>query len=281
MRDLVATTAADLAFRRYLSGEHILHTIQGSFPYANPGSYPVLLRGRRCMMKSSLIFGRKTIHSLRSQPSRILASQAQLTVDDLETDPHLDDDLLVFALVLALITRRPSELENALAAGQPICLIHTLPENWANPLPNLPLRDITFKTDCDQELMLDMGGRDPEGNFLEETLSLKPRTRTRLEQPFQSLAYLRSSQPVLSQGGLSNPACKITHIFRPGQWGNIWIYGLEIFLIGYTTQAEFRRQGALQINENQDPVVATGKMKSLPYGRLHPLAGLFNWVDKP
>jgi hypothetical protein len=280
MRDLVAITAADLAFRRYLSSENIPHTIQGAFPYTDPGSYSISLGGRRCMIKSSLIFDRKTIHSLRSQPSRIMASQAQLTVDDLETDPLLDDDLLVFALVLALITRRPSELANALAAGQPICLIHTLPENWANPLPNLPLREITLKSDCDQEFKLVMGGRDPEGNFLEETLTLKPHVRTRLDQPFQSLAYLRSSQPVLSQGELSSPACNFIHIFRPGQWGNIWIYGLEIILIGYTTQAEFRRQGALQINKNQDPVVVTGKMKILPYGRLHPLAGLFTWAYK-
>ncbi len=280
MRDLVASTAAGLALRRYLFSEAVPHTIQGAIPYTDPGSYAVVLGGRRLILKASLVFKRKAIHNLRSQPEKILSSQAQLDVTDLETDPLLDEDLLIFALVPALITRQAKELESALAAGQPACLIHTLPANWANPLPGSPLGEIAIKSNSRQDVRVEIGGRDLDGNFQEEAFVLPPRARTLLQRPFQSLAYLRLSQPATSEIGLSSKSLKEPCIVQPGQWGNMWIYGMEIILAGYLTRAEFRRTAALQVNEDFDRPVSSGKIKSLSFGELRPLAGLFGWARK-
>jgi hypothetical protein len=278
MRDRVTSTAADLAFRRYLDAERIPHTIQGSLPTADPTSYAVRLGGRRCILKSSLVFDRKAIHNINSQPSEILAHKAEVDVDDLEADPLLDEDLVIFALVPALITRRQSEMERALNAGQSACLIHILPECWSNPLPEAPLGEIAIKSNLPQAIKLQAGGRDPYGKFQEETLVFAPQVRTLLKNPYQSLAYLHTGQPVISQIGFSSPAFKAATIVQPDQWGNIWIYGLEIILAGYLTRAEFRRRGALQVNEDFNKAVTSGKKKSLPLGELHPLAGLFDWA---
>jgi hypothetical protein len=276
----VALTAASLAFQRYLSSESIPHTIQGALPYTNPASYAVHLGGRRCTVKSELVFDRAHISNLRSQPSEILRRHATIEVDNLETDSLLDDDLLVFALVFALITRDQVELRKALDAGQPACLIHTLPENWANPLPSSPLGEIGLKSNHVQERKLDIGGRDLEGNFREETVSLKPHLRTCLEIPYQSLAYLRTDLPIPSLIGISSTTIPEPSIVGPGQWGNIWIYGVEIILAGYNTRAEFRLQGALETGEEHKQPVLSGKTKSLPYGQLRSLTGLFDWARK-
>lgn len=279
IRDRVTSTAADLAFRRYLDAERIPHTVQGTIPTTDPANYVVRLGGRCCILKSSLIYNREAIHNLNSQPSEIFARQVDVDVDDLETDLLLDDELFVFALVPALITRRQSEMERALNAGQPACLIHTLPDRWSNPLPEARLGEIAFKSNLPQAIKLQAGGRDLHGKFQEETLVLEPQVRTHLKNPYQSLAFLLTGQPVLSQIGVSSPAFKAASIVQPDQWGNIWIYGLEVILAGYLTRAEFRRRGALQVNKDFDRPVTHGKKKSLPLGELHPLAGLFDWAD--
>jgi hypothetical protein len=278
MRDRVTSTAANLAFRRYLDAKCIPYTVQGALPTTDPSSYAVRLGGRCCILKSNLVFDREAIHNLKRQPSEILARQAEVDVDDLETDPLLEEDLLVFTLVPALITRRQSEMERALNAGQPACLIHTLPDQWSNPLPEAPLGEIAFKSNLPQAIKLQAGGRDPYGKFQEETLVLAPHVRVPLKNPYQSLAFLLTGQPVISQIGFSSPVFKATSIVQPDQWGNIWIYGLEVILAGYLTRAEFRRRGTLQANQDCDQAVLHGKKKSLPLGDLHPLAGLFDWA---
>lgn len=226
------------------------------------------------------MFDREAIHSLRSQPTGILAHQAKLDVDELETDRLLSEDLLVFGLVFGLIARSQVETASALSAGQPACLIHTLPGELANPAPGSSLGEIALKTDHDSEIELVVGGRDPEGKFCEEEISLKPRLRTQLAKPYQSLAYLRASQPIPAQVGLSAKVLKRPTIARPAQWGNIWIYGMEVVLVGYLSRDEFRRQGTLRTNEAAGMPVTHGKKKSLPMGMLHPLAGLIEWARK-
>ena len=280
LRDRVSATAVDLAFRRYLDAEHIPHLIQGALPITDPTSYAVRLGGRRCILKSNLVFNREAIHNLNNQPSEILARKAEVDVDEIEADPLQDEDLVIFALVPALITRRQSEMERALNAGQPAYLIHTLPECWSNPLPEAPLGEIAFKSNLPQTIKLQAGGRDPYGKFQEETLVLAPQVRTLLMNSYQSLAYLHIGYPVVSQIGLSSPAFKAATILQPDQWGNIWIYGLEVILAGYLTRTEFRRRGALQVKEDSDQAAPRGKKKSLPLGELHPLAGLFDWAHQ-
>jgi len=278
IRDRVTSTAADLAFRRHLDAGRIPYTVQAALPTTDSSSYIVQLGARRCILKSSLIINRKIIHTLNSQPSEILAHLAEVDVDELDTDLLLEEDLLVFALVPGLITRRQSELESALRAGQPACLIHTLPESWSNPLPETPMGEIAFKSNLHQAIKLQVGGRDPYGKFQEETLVLVPQVRTALKNPYQSLAYLLTAQIVIAQIGFSSTAFKTASIVQPDQWGNIWIYGREVILAGYLTRGEFRRRGMLQVKQDREQAAPHGKKKCLPLGELHPLAGLFDWA---
>jgi hypothetical protein len=278
MRDLVANIAASLAFRRYLDSEQIPHTVLGTVTSTNAASYPLQLRGRRCFLESSLLFNRKVVHSLCSAPDKILARQAELEVNDLGSDLMPDNDLIVMALVPAIITRHPKELADVFSTGNPACLVHTLPAEWANPLPEKPLEQVALKSNYNQETRIIMGGRDLDGNFQEEALLLPPHVRTLSEYAYQSLAYLSLEQPVAHQIGLSSKVKKSPYIINPGQWGNIWIYGTEIFLAGYLSRAEFRHKAAMQAQKAYEIPIPNRKKRSLPLRELRPLAELFDWA---
>ncbi len=275
MRDRTASTAADLALRRYLSDQEVPHSVQSALPFSDPASYAVRLGNRRCQVKTDLVFDRNAIHDQLSQPEKLLNRLIQLEVSDLDGDLLLDNDLLIFALVHALITRHPQELSKALAAGQPACLIHTLPERWANPLPDATLRNVAVKSNKSLEIRLEVGGRDMRGAFQQEVLLLPPQVKTFLEQPFQSLAYLRLDKPTASTLWISSKSLQEPCPVGPGQWGNIWIYGMQVILAGYLTREEFRNKGELQVDRDFNQPAVSGKKKSLPYRELRPLTELF------
>ncbi len=280
MRDLVVDVAANLAFQRYLNSEHIPHTVLTNIFLEDPICYAFLLGDRRCFLKVNLVFDRKVIHTLCSKPDKILRRQAELDLADLDYERMPDEDLIIQALVPAIITRRPKELVNALVAGKPVCLMHTLSAAWANPLPENHFEEIAIKSNHHRDITVEMGDRDLDGNFQEEKLVLQPHRWIPLECSYQSLAYLRLDHPITSPITLSNKVQKVPCIIQPGQWGNIWIYGMEIILAGYLSRLEFRRKAAILAQKTGEFPVSSGKKKNLPIGELRPLAGVFEWANK-
>ena len=78
--------------------------------------------------------------------------------------------------------------------------------------------------------------------FQTETLDLASRERTRLEKDYYTLAYLHISAPPDGRIGIHSPALGKTYLVEPGEWENIWVYGLEIVLAGYIRWGDFRRR---------------------------------------
>jgi hypothetical protein len=75
-----------------------------------------------------------------------------------------------------------------------------------------------------------------------------------------------------------------TTLIAPHQWGNIWVYGMQLYLAGYATQAEFNRlaqrvEGAEVARVN--PCAQTVSFMSIPVTALKSAADLFvrarNW----
>jgi hypothetical protein len=44
--------------------------------------------------------------------------------------------------------------------------------------------------------------------------------------------------------GLHSPQLKETHIIHSTDWGNIWVYGLDILLTGYLTRGEYNQRAS-------------------------------------
>jgi len=94
-------------------------------------------------------------------------------------------------------------------------------------------------------LSLELGGLNTEREFLTTRLDLPPLQRVLVQPTFYSLAYVHAVDRPEARIGMHSPALGAMHLISSPEWGNIWIYGMEILLAGWLTHGEFRRRAAL------------------------------------
>jgi hypothetical protein len=277
MRRIAAGKAVELAFRRHLGKEGVPYDTLGATPFTDPDRYDVALGGRRCDLKSFQIFAKDRILQARRDPEFWLNASALVPTDQLVSDHLNDNDLYIFAFFTALVTQNQDDLKRAMAAGQPIYLIHPLPEAWARPETWLSLGPLALKTDLPEAVTIEIGGQDGNRGFQTETISLPPRTRRKPKKDYFSLAYLNLPQTPEGRVGIFSPRLKETYIVPPEAWENIWIYGIDIILAGYLTRGEFRRRARdLPPNSRVEQYARTRTRNgALPIRQLRPLADLF------
>ena len=80
--------------------------------------------------------------------------------------------------------------------------------------------------------------------------------------------------------GIRSTAHKSTHLIGANEWGNIWIYGMDILLAGWQTRGEFNQlarpvqEGARVFQYDRTRT----KNLAVPVFDLKPLAELFEHV---
>jgi hypothetical protein len=245
LRRIVAGVAAELALRRHLGSLEVPFDVQGATPFTDPDRYDVSLGGRRCDLKSYLITRREQIEALRGNPAPLLEAPALVPLDQFNAGGGRDQDLYLFAFLLGLVAASPRDLDRALQAGQPVHLIHPLPSPWARPRLWRPLGELALKSESGEPLVVELGGQNEGRGFLSERLELPPRTRRAAAAEFHSLAYVHVSARPGGRLGLHAPALGETCLIARHEWGNIWVYGLQVLLAGYLTREEFRRRAAV------------------------------------
>jgi hypothetical protein len=286
LRRIVAGVAVELAFRRHLSQREIPYDVKGATPFTDPDRYDVSLGGHRCDIKSFLITHRDQIHALHQDPGLLLPAPALVPLDQHAASGHSEDDLYLFAFLTGLVAASPADLEKVLAAGRPVYMIHTFPRSWARPRAWASLGRLALKSEADAALTVELGGQGPEREFVTREVELPPRRRLEIDGGFFALAYAHirdGQQPVgkpSARLGIHSAASGETHIIEPAGWGNIWVYGMDIFLTGWITRREFRSRAALipegarvfQYNRTRT------KNLSVPVSGLRPLKQLFERV---
>ncbi len=250
MRRIVAGVAVELAFRRHLGEQEIPFDVLGSTPFTDPDRYDVSLGGHRCDLKSYHITRRTQISLTRKEPSLFLQAPALVPLDQFSADGHKPDDIYLFAFLLGLIAASQNDVEAAIAAGQPVHLVHPLPEEWARPAVWIPLERLALKSECESPVTVEIGGMDADRNFITERLTLPPRTRVAATQPFHSVAYVHAKCRPEVRIGIHSPVRGEPYIIPSHEWGNIHIYGMDIWLTGWLTHEEFRRRSRV-INAGQ------------------------------
>lgn len=242
LRRIVAGVAVELAFRRHLTQNEIPFDVKGATPFTDPDRYDVSLGGHRCDVKSFMLTHRDQISRVRRDPSLLLDAPALVPSDQDAADGHHDDDIYLFAFSTALTAASPRDREKAITAGQPIHLIHALPKTWANPQIWSPLGRLALKSESDTEMTVEIGGQVESREYISERVTLKPRTRAEASTGFFSVASLHVESPPLGRIALHSPARGETVVIQQIDWGNIWVYGMDIFLAGWMSREEFRRR---------------------------------------
>ncbi|MDP1714685.1 MAG: hypothetical protein Q8L41_08040 [Anaerolineales bacterium] len=282
LRRVVANVAVELAFRRYLSQQNIPFEVKAATPFTDHDRYDVTLGGRRCDLKSYLISHRAQIAEMRRNPAVLLNAPALVPSDQHAGDGHSYNDLYLFAFISGLIAASQADLKKAIETKQPHYLVSAMPEVWRKPLNWNPLGALTLKSDSEQELLIEINGQD-EGRELKRcTVSLPPKTKVVVDESFYSLSSVHVHHVPDARVGIRCNAINEAHIISPLEWGNIWVYGMEIFLAGYISHEEFsQRANSLLPNSKVFQYEHTRvKNLTLPISNLKPMQNLLALAHK-
>ena len=253
LRKIVAGVAVELAFRRWLQAQDVPFDLLGATHFTEKDKYDLRLGGRRCDVKSFLISDRNQIAALRRDPAWLNAAEALVPEDQFQSDRLGPQDIYLFGFLAGLETRGAKDLQQALRAEQPVYLIHTLSQpRWrgVNPAPGADLApgaglwrslgQLLFKADTPGPIELEAGGQMGNHAGHAEQLRLEPRVRTAATAEFYSLLYLHVPRLPGGPVGVRSPVLRETMVIQPGDWVNIWVYGIEVFLAGWLPKADFR-----------------------------------------
>ena len=245
LRRIAGGVAVELAFRRYLSEQAIPFAVLDAMPFTQPDHYNVALGGHRCDIINFLITHPNQVAQLHRDPAVLLQAPALIPLDQFAAEGHKPDDLYLFAFLPGVVTAAMEDVKRVLAAGQPVYLIHPLPDEWRRPANWLPLEQLAMKSESGSSITVEIGGLEARRDFITAGFDLPPRTRTPVPQEFYSLAYIQAGRLPEARLGLHSPVRVGAYIVQPYEWGNIWIQCEEILLAGWLTHEEFRSKATV------------------------------------
>lgn len=242
LRRTVASVAVELAFRRYLSNQNVPFEVKGAMPFTDPDRYDVFLGGRRCDIKSFLISYREQIAEMKSNPQVVLGAPALVPSDQNVGEGHSDKDIYLFAFLSGIIAASQADLKKVIYKKQPHHLVHVMPDAWMRPSKWNPLGALTLKSESAETQVVEVNGQDERREMRSLEVKIPPNTRVETDDGFFSVAHIHSKSLPGARIGIHSPARNETHLISAMEWGNIWIYGMDILLAGWITRTEFNQR---------------------------------------
>ena len=241
LRKIVAGVAVELALRRWLDTQRLPYDLLGATAFTEKDRYDLCLGGRRCDVKSFLVSDRARIRALRRDPAWLLEAAALVPEDQFKSSALDENDLYLFGFLAGLETRHSQDLAKAVRAGQPVYLLHTPDdEAWLGQPAWRSLGRLTFTNPGSHSLGVEAGGQAASRAAVVERLKLAPHGRAETAEDYYSLLYVRVPHLPADPLEVHSPALDATFRIAPLDWFNIWVYGLEVFIAGWLTKAEFR-----------------------------------------
>jgi len=113
-------------------------------------------------------------------------------------------------------------------------------------------------------------------------MELPPRTRVEIQTGLFSLSYVHIKSSPTARIGIHSPVRRETHLIGMLDWGNIWVYGMNVLLAGYIAREEFsRRASFIQAGARVFQFAETHvKNLAVPVSDLTPLSELFERVKE-
>jgi hypothetical protein len=277
LRHTVASAAVQLAFRRYLSEQNIPFEVQGAAPFTEHERHDVLLSGRRCAIQAFLISQRDQIAELQRDPQVLLRAPALVASDQHAWEGHSPLDLYLFAFLAGHVTISKNDLQKVVEAREPYYLVHMMPETWNRPRKWNPLGRLVVKSESEETQTLEIGGQD-EGRAMQScTVELPSRRRVEIPNKFFSLSYVHIRSSPNARIGIHSPTHQETYLIGTQDWGNIWVYGIEVVLTGYIGRDEFSRRASFLQTGSRVFQYNSTQVKNLAVfvSELKPLSDLF------
>jgi len=281
LRTLVVTAAVDVAFRRYLSQQGVPYQTLNVTPFSQPGHSEIILEKRRCVFICALSAGTAEGRPSREQVSALALKQARVPAAYLNTESHFDPELFLFAFVFHLPTFTRLDPRHPPKIDQPHYLLYPMSTLWARPRRWRSLGSLVLEVDAPRPITLDIGGLGEDRRYFSRTLQLQPHQPLDLHLGLYTLAYLALPTYLNGRIQIYSSGLRRRYSPSPDRWGNLWIQGSEIILVGYMSRGEFR-QRAFTLHRGNQPWPAeahTLKDRAIPVSALHPLRDLFQQTN--
>ena len=95
LRKIAAGIAFEMATRRWLETASIQYSRLGATAFTDPDRFDLAIGGRRCDLKSSLIYDRRKIAALHDDPGWALDAEALVPEDQFESERMGENDKIV------------------------------------------------------------------------------------------------------------------------------------------------------------------------------------------
>jgi hypothetical protein len=276
LRRKVALIAAKLAFYRLIEAFNIAHRKVILKPFTNPDEPDISISGRRIEWVNFLISKIKSIERIIQKPESLLHMPMIVNLSNTDLELFQDEDLLCFSIALGKTTAHLSEMQKYVTQDENKYLCYPFPINWAYPQHQRSMGRLIMKSEHGPEMTIEMGGRDEWHCFYIHGQTLPEQIRIEIEQEFYSLTYLHVPELPAGRISIYSPKLKQTCTIHVHEWGNLWVYGSQIMLIGYISWDEFKYRayeipaGTLVMGEMRLPT----KCQAIKAKNLHPIGDL-------
>lgn len=241
LRAQAAEAAVELAFRRWLDRSGASYRVSVEVLPIESGWGTVIFGGRRCELEASVV-------ETHNESARMLQSLDPLLNVQVSARRHTSmnagqdgADLLVFGLVHVEVIRSREESVKMEMAGKPIQMAALLPDECLQPRGWASMGQIEIANRSDEDLILEAVGYDGSRQAMVEEIRVKGHGSVVLDGDFFTLGSLyRRTGPIEKINIEIERYGKCFPIGRH-QWGNVWIYGREVFLLGYMARREYDR----------------------------------------
>jgi hypothetical protein len=164
--------------------------------------------------------------------------------DQNAAEGHLNTDIYLFAFLCGWVTASQEELQNILQDSQPYYLMHVMPDSWRRPQKWNPLGRLVLKTDSEETQIIEIGGQVSGRELHSLEVEIPPKRRIQIDDRFFTIAYIHVKTMPKARIGIHSPVRNETHIIAGSDWGNIWVYDVDILLTGYLGREEFNRRAS-------------------------------------
>jgi hypothetical protein len=179
---------------------------------------------------------------MKRNPQVVMNAPALVPSDLNAAEGRSDSDIYLFAFLSGLTAASQSDLQKVMHTEQPHYLVHAMPDKWIRPIRWNPLGVLVLKSESDETQIVEIGGQAAGREMRTSVVELPPQTPVKLDEGFHSLAYIHIKTQPQARIGIRSPILQQTHIISELDWGNIWVYGIDILLAGYLTRGEFNRR---------------------------------------
>ena len=277
LRQFVAHTSVELALERYLNNENIPHNHLPMKHFSDPDHLTLIIGGRRCVICNTDISNKKMITQARKNPKILLRHPAKVSENQIKHQQLNKDDIFIFTILEGLITTSRQACLQASKAKQPIYQIVLLPSPWSRSTTWNSLGNLFCHYQFGEDLRLEIGGTDAKRRYLTEIVDIKSVEKVQCCKDFYNIHYLATTSIPDGKIYLTSRALNRTITTLPHDWRNIWLYGLEILLVGYITLGKYIEQAKIgryaMSNINSQPTLET--YFSMPMSNLSSLKNLF------